>query len=114
VCGRVGQGDYCALHEPVVDEAARNARNPYRQAYKDQEYARNRQHRYERARGRCEDCGLPVGPGEWECDHVVPLSQGGTNGIEDLRIRCIVPRPGAERGCHGLKTAADRRSRRRA
>lgn len=102
------------MHEPTVDEAARNARNPYRQAYKSAEYATNRQHRFERARGRCEGCGRLVGPGEWECDHVIELRDGGTDAIENLRILCIVPREGASHGCHGAKTAASRRRRRRA
>lgn len=109
VCARPSQGRYCEVHEPTVDEAVRNARNPYRRHYKSAEYARNRQHRYERARGRCEDCARPVGPGEWECDHVVPVRLGGTNDLDNLRVRCIVPRDGAPKGCHGLKTRQDRR-----
>jgi len=119
VCARPSQGNYCHDHEPTVDEAVRNERNPYRQAYKAADYARNRQHRFERARGRCEDCGLPCGPGEWECDHVLSARDwvaqgrpGSPNSVENLRIRCIVPRPGAPRGCHGVKTAATRRARR--
>ncbi len=103
VCGRLAQGNYCPDHEPTVDEAARGARNPYRRSYRDPEYARNRRHRYERARGRCEACGIAVGPGEWECDHLVPLRDGGTNRIENLLVLC--------RPCHRRKTAADRRAR---
>ena len=118
VCGRsIPGGNFCPPHEPKVDEAERNARNPYRQAYKDPQYAKNRQHRYERARGKCEDCGRHVGPGEWESDHVISAREwlrrklpGSPNDITNLRIRCIIPRPDAPRGCHGRKTATDRRA----
>jgi 5-methylcytosine-specific restriction endonuclease McrA len=40
----------------------------------------------------------------WECDHVVALSDGGSNAEENLRCRCL--------GCHYPKTAHDRRARR--
>lgn len=100
VCGTRSQGNYCPLHEPVVDEAERNARNPYRKAYKDKAYAVNRQHRFERAKGRCEACKVHVGVAEWQCDHVVDIKDGGTNDITNLRILCIP--------CHKTKTAATR------
>lgn len=100
VCARPSQGNYCAAHEPTVDEAARNERNPYRKHYRDPAYARNRQHRFERARGRCEACGVHVETGEWECDHLIPLRQGGTHDITNLRVLCIA--------CHRAKTAEDR------
>ena len=103
VCARPTQGRFCPVHEPSVDEAVRNERNPYRQAYKSAEYARNRQHRFERARGRCEACHVELLPGDWDCDHLVPLRKGGTNEIENLRILC--------KPCHKLKTAEDRRRR---
>lgn len=102
---------YCATHTAEV-EAERRARQPWRQGYKDAEYQKNRKRRYVMADGRCEDCGIAVDDGEWECDHDVALSDGGTNAVGNLRIRCIIERPGAKRGCHGLKTAKSRRSRR--
>lgn len=102
VCGRASQGNYCPAHEPLVDEAERNARNPYRKKYKDPEFATNRQHRFERARGRCEMCGTELKMAEWQCDHLVPLSKGGGNNIENLRVLCTP--------CHKRKTALDRRS----
>lgn len=103
VCGKLSVGNYCPDHDPQA-EAERIARNPYRLAYRDQEYARNRQLRFERARGRCESCGIPLASGEWESDHVVEVRDGGTNGIENLRILC--------KPCHKRKTAERRRQRR--
>lgn len=103
VCGRPSQGNYCPAHEPKVDEALRNAANPYRQAYKSAEYARNRQHRFERAHGRCEACGVRLEAGAWECDHLVPIKDGGTNHIDNLRVLC--------RPCHRGKTRRDRQTR---
>lgn len=104
VCGISTKcGNYCQLHEPTIDEAERNARNPYRQAYKDHQYAKNRQHRFERARGRCEACYIALEPGQWECDHLVSLRDGGTNDLDNLRILC--------RDCHRAKTAKTRRAR---
>lgn len=103
VCGARSQGNYCPPHEPYIDEAERNARNPYRKAYRDPAYARNRQHRFERARGRCESCGIALEPGAWECDHLVALRDGGTNEVDNLRILC--------RPCHKAKTGRARRSR---
>lgn len=100
VCGRASQGNYCPQHRPEVDEAERNARNPYRRAYKDAQYAKNRQHRFERARGRCEACGIHLEVGKWECDHLVPIKDGGTNDITNLRVLC--------RPCHAIKTRQDR------
>lgn len=100
---RVSGSNYCETHDPKIDEAERNARNPYRQAYKDPEYARNRRIRFQRAGGRCEACGIPLEPGAWECDHVVETRDGGTNLVENLRCLC--------KPCHKAKTAAARRKR---
>ena len=101
VCGRPSAANYCLLHEPTIDEAERNARNPYRRAYRDPQYAKNRQHRFERAHGRCEMCGVVLLPAEWECDHAVPLKQGGTNDVSNLRVLC--------KPCHRTKTRRDRK-----
>ena len=100
VCGAPSAGNYCPTHDPRIDEAERNARNPYRRKYKSAEYTRNRQIRFERARGRCEMCGTQLQPAEWECDHVVALKDGGTNELENLRVLC--------RPCHRAKTRRDR------
>jgi 5-methylcytosine-specific restriction protein A len=103
VCGRQTQGNYCDLHEPVIDEQTRDARNPYRKAYKSEEYARNRRLKFDRSGGRCELCKVECQPGDWQCDHVVPLSKGGTNDLSNLRILCT--------SCHQRVTRASRASR---
>lgn len=103
VCGIQTLGNYCPDHDPQL-EAERIARNPYRLAYKDAEYARNRQLRFERARGHCEYCGVgPLRSGEWESDHVIELRDGGTNTIDNIRVAC--------KPCHRKKTAARRKQR---
>lgn len=79
------------------------ARNPYRQKYKDADYTRNRRHAFERAHGKCQACGLVLQPGDWECDHRIPIRDGGTNDIINLLILC--------KPCHRAKTAAERRAR---
>ena len=100
VCARPSLGNYCPEHEPTVDEAERNARNPYRQAYKDPAYAKHRQHAFERQRGRCGKCGVELQPGLWQADHIVPLSKGGSNDVTNLLCVCIP--------CHKAKTRQDR------
>jgi 5-methylcytosine-specific restriction endonuclease McrA len=44
----------------------------------------------ERAGGRCELCGAAVGtPGvTLTVDHIIPLSQGGSNALSNLRALC--------------------------
>ena len=80
------------------------ARQPWRMAYRDPSYHKHRAQRYKAAEGRCEACGIAVAKGEFECDHVVPLSRGGTNAVENLRILCV--------NCHSQKTQHDGRRRR--
>jgi len=100
VCGaRTAGGPYCAAH---AGEALRVADQPWRAAYRDPAYRRNRAWRYEIAGGRCESCGAAL-PDGWQCDHVVPLRDGGTHAAHNLRVYCPA--------CHAQKTATDRRRR---
>ena len=111
-CGaRTDGSPYCAAHVHLVSEAARVARQPWRMAYRDPTYYKHRAQRYKLAGGRCEGCGIPVVKGEWEAHHVVALTDGGTNEVENLRVLCTLPRFGAAHGCHGLVTARARRER---
>jgi hypothetical protein len=43
-----------------------------------------------RQKGRCYYCGVKLGKGRdsWNGDHVVPLSRGGTNYIDNIVISC--------------------------
>ena len=100
-CGVLTDGSpYCAAHSA---EAERLARQPWRAGYSDPVYLANRAQRLVLCAGRCEECDDPLGQGG-ECDHLVPLRDGGTNLLENLRWRCLT--------CHRRKTRRDRRQRR--
>lgn len=111
VCGRPGPGNYCEAHNP--QQGDRERRQPWRQAYRDPNYHRERQAALRRAgngdakRARCEDCGRPQGTpcgqhntDRLQCDHVIELRRGGRNTRDNMRIRCCC--------CHAAKTAAAR------
>lgn len=42
---------------------------------------------FNRAEGRCEWCGVVLSE-DWHLDHLVPMSKGGTDEIENLRASC--------------------------
>lgn len=52
----------------------------------------------------CAACGLILLKGRWECDHIVPREQGGSNDESNLQPLCKVP-------CHRAKTDAETRAR---
>ena len=84
VCGRViKDGSYCDLHDT-------------RGQYDDPAYRTHRELALVRDGMRCVACGS-YGP--LEVDHVVPLSQGGGNDLDNLQVMC--------RSCHRAKTQAD-------
>ena len=94
---------FCAAHLPT--EADRLTREPYRHAYTKSNYQRNRKRRLARAEGRCEACGVTLSAScGWQCDHLIPLADGGTNALENLRVLCA--------SCHTEKTKRDRERRR--
>lgn len=49
--------------------------------------------------GRCANCGNKIRARDWELDHLIPLSLGGTNDRTNLQILCDI--------CHGAKTCTD-------
>lgn len=54
----------------------------------------------ERAKGRCEDCGGPTGPGNGpEVDHITECWEGGDNSLENAIVL-------GKKCCHEAKTAA--------
>ena len=56
---------------------------------------------------RCASCGLVLLPGGWECDHIVPREQGGSNDESNLQPMCKEP-------CHRLKSASEAECRAKA
>ena len=59
----------------------------------------------------CVMCGLVSMANE--CDHIIPLEQGGSNSMHNLQTLCAwVDEHGVKRGCHAAKTASEQRARR--
>lgn len=54
-----------------------------------------------RDKGLCASCGVQGRP--WQADHIVPLVEGGTHDMENLRTLCVP--------CHKVETAALARRR---
>ncbi len=70
--------------------------------YSDPGYRHNRAAARRRAGGRCEQCRHPHG--RLQCDHVIPVSKGGTHDLANLQMLC------AGDGsclCHERKTATE-------
>jgi hypothetical protein len=70
--------------------------------YADPEYRRNRTAARRRANGRCEGCRHPHS--RLQCDHVIPVSQGGTHDLANLQMLCAGPGTCL---CHEKKTAQE-------
>lgn len=84
-------------------ETRRARRFGYRRHYTSAEYRRNRARALARSGGVCERCGVSLGP-DWECDHIVPVRDGGGDALTNLQCLC--------RRCALAKTRADRARRR--
>ncbi len=54
---------------------------------------------------RCAGCGRLLLPRQWECDHIVPREQGGSNDESNLQSLCVP--------CHQAKTAREAEARAR-
>lgn len=52
---------------------------------------------FERAKGKCEECGAHLFPGNIHYDHRIPDALGGEATVENCQCLC--------RACHGSKTA---------
>jgi len=104
-CGRRGLPgtNRCALHPaPVITEAERLIRHPYRIQYGSSAYRRNRARALERAGGQCEACHEPHGPKK-EVDHTIPVRDGGSDDLVNLEVLCPT--------CVRLKNRADKAGR---
>lgn len=53
-----------------------------------------------RAGGICPKCTRKLIPGQWACDHIVALVNGGQHRESNLQPLCVTP-------CHSEKTKAD-------
>lgn len=97
--------------KPTPSDQARAEREPWRKRYAGAEYRRNRQRAINRDRGRCVDCGRVCAwfdGKQWrtagmggEVDHIRALSEGGTDDVENLELRC--------KSCHKKRDDARRR-----
>lgn len=69
--------------------------------YGSPEYQRNKAAAQRRAAGRCEQCRHrhPT-----QCDHVIPVSQGGSHTVANLQMLCHGP---GTCQCHERKTAGE-------
>ena len=56
---------------------------------------------FKRDAGICQICFVKVA--RWECDHIVPFSEGGLSVVENCRVLCVP--------CHKKRTAEHRRSK---
>lgn len=56
--------------------------------------------------GICKKCTRRLMAGQWDCDHIVALANGGQHRESNLQPLCIDP-------CHSDKTKADRKMKAR-
>lgn len=54
---------------------------------------------------QCRQCGRVVLPSDAECDHIVPLADGGADDVENLQTLC--------KDCHSKKSVSENRRRNR-
>jgi 5-methylcytosine-specific restriction protein A len=57
---------------------------------------------FQKHNGICPICTHQLRPGQWDCDHIVALCNGGQHRENNLQPVCRAP-------CHRNKTKADRR-----
>lgn len=57
---------------------------------------------YAKHAGVCPICTRPLRAGQWDCDHIVALCNGGQHREKNLQPVCRTP-------CHSDKTKADRK-----
>lgn len=55
---------------------------------------------FERTHGACALCTRKLVPGQWACDHIKALTNGGEHRESNLQALCISP-------CHSSKTRED-------
>lgn len=119
-CGRiVPAGAHCDCRprpkrKPTQGDKTRSTREPWRMNYTTKDYQQSRQQAIERTKGKCTDCGRQCAwydGTKWrtagmggEVDHIIALSEGGTNSPDNLALRC--------KSCHAKRDAKRRNSNR--
>lgn len=92
-CPRCGYGKRRPSKRTVEQERERKAKNPWRSQYASKAYKEACQKVLSRSNGCCEVSGIRIAyyvGGRWKMrpnggiHHKVPLSQGGTNSVENL------------------------------
>lgn len=58
---------------------------------------------FERAGGRCEECGTTLDGRRWDVDHIVTDWMGGDPTLDNAAVLCA----GSRDTCHGKKSADD-------
>lgn len=59
---------------------------------------------FEAYEGKCPKCGRRLRPGQWDCDHIEALINGGEHREGNLQPLCLSP-------CHSNKTKEDVRAK---
>ena len=87
---------YCELHKPKDTR-----HRVHNKAYDDAEYRRNRK-KIKELQKECQWCQTRgSSQNKLVCDHIIPLSRGGSHHIDNLRILCMQ--------CHNKRQGRDHR-----
>lgn len=80
----------CRNFSKLTEEALAEYRAERARAPRINLKARDRAKLYERDGGKCRHCDGPILFNEtWHIDHLIPLSKGGTNDLDNLALSCV-------------------------
>lgn len=86
-------GNYCPQHKPKQAKAHGAGRT-----YRTKRWRYTRAAVFQRDGYKCQMCGRLIGESP-QCDHIIPIAQGGTDDEDNLQTLCIE--------CHAGKTAGE-------
>lgn len=82
-----GNTSHCDIHKPK-QVYKKNYKRGIKRGYDDPEYRRNRA-LIRKAQQNCVMCGTQGNSSNpLECDHIIPVSKGGSHDLANLRILC--------------------------